>query len=882
MISCLVGGQRVSNLLVRPGKQETKKERERMFKKDTRKGISLGSIFALVASLLFVGGVTSPASAADGENSVVMDPAKGSSFTMLITEEFQVVTRLGTNVNGNLVTTLKWLVEKPVGVGLSTSNGVGSSELADFTSNYAEVTGTATSSVIAATGGTTTSGTIPSQHVLRMQVASFSAGAAQPTSLSTAVTVHVTPWLDLDADGTVDSSEPQGDRQAISFVPWSGLGATVDIAAVSAGDVRLTGSSTIPSTVNLQQLNSNFVIEVIGKDYASQITKFGDYSGGDSKSSAISGDTLAQKSSTFVSVSAVTTVPMNATSYSVRLYYGTIGQGTQVAVKNIDSGTNDVSALSISPVVGDNVTADWKIRPNQTYTIKVHASTASGATSVSNVALTVKLSGAALSLGVREISVNGGASTTSYPTALSITTGTDGYASFTLKTFGFANENAVTVQVTRGATSTTGTLTTYDPVYTVVEDNEYYAVAPGTAVQMGYTVEDQWGVASTRTDQRLKVTRASTTGFNYAETTSYVAVSAGVANFTYTGQPATATGSTTVTVTLERQNSNNGTWATDSGSAAITTDINVTSTAAAFGTGLAASYAASVSYFSSTVSWTTVTGKVNVTGSSVVVTGDASLIFRASADLPTTTSGGITVVAGSGGTYTFQVTSLLAGTKTITLKSGTATTTSQLVMNDARSDFGSKITWDTTTIEAGKTRVITGTLTDANGNPVDTTAQGSNTGDSAGTASIVVTYTGTAGIVVGTMPTETDENGKFKVSVLTAAADSGTLTLTAVYMPQGASTVAAKKVTSVQSVTVTPAATPEVNAVIGSFNGRWAVRVENAKGSVVSVKAGNRWVKFTSLNNNYLFSRKSVVGRTIAVSVWVDGELQNSQTITIK
>jgi hypothetical protein len=195
--------------------------------------------------------------------------------------------------------------------------------------------------------------------------------------------------------------------------------------------------------------------------------------------------------------------------------------------------------------------------------------------------------------------------------------------------------------------------------------------------------------------------------------------------------------------------------------------------------------------------------------------------------------------------------------------------------------MGTKISWDTTAIDAGKTKVITGTLTDVNGNPVDTTIDGRTSGDS-GTASLVISYTGTAGVVVGTVPTETDADGKFRISVLTSAADSGTLTLTAVYNPQGASTVAAKKVTSVQAVAIAPAAAPEVNAVIGSFNGRWAVRVENAKGSVVSVKAGSRWVKFTSLNNNYLFSRKSVVGRTIAVSVWVDGELQNSQTITIK
>jgi hypothetical protein len=259
-------------------------------------------------------------------------------------------------------------------------------------------------------------------------------------------------------------------------------------------------------------------------------------------------------------------------------------------------------------------------------------------------------------------------------------------------------------------------------------------------------------------------------------------------------------------------------------------------------------------------------------------------VFRKSSSVPATTSGAISIFADSTGTYTFDVAGLSAGSKVMTLTNGTATTTSLLVVSAAASDMGSKIAWDTTTIESGKTRVITGTLTDMNGNPVDTTLPGYNGGvaGDAGTASLVISYTGTAGIVVGTMPTETDADGKFRVSVLTSAADSGTLTITAVYMPQGASTVAANKVTSVQAVTVTPAAAPEVNAVIGSFNGRWAVRVENAKGSVVSVKAGSRWVKFTSLNNNYLFSRKSVVGRTLAVSVWVDGELQNSQTITIK
>jgi hypothetical protein len=418
------------------------------------------------------------------------------------------------------------------------------------------------------------------------------------------------------------------------------------------------------------------------------------------------------------------------------------------------------------------------------------------------------------------------------------------------------------------------TFTVAAPTYTVVADQALVATAPGTAVNLGFTVEDQWGESSTATNQYLKVTRGGS-GFNYATTVSYHAVAAGAATVAFTPEPATKTGSATVVVDITKLE--NGAYISDGTSASVT--VTVTSTANSFTTGLAASRAASVSYFPSTVSWVTVTGKVAVTGSAVTVTGDSTLVFRGAT--AATSAGTVTVYSDANAQYSFEVAALRSGNKTITLTNGTATTTSLIVVADAASDMGRTIAWDTTTIESGKTRVVTGTLTDANGNPVDTTGVGRTAGDS-GTASIVVTYTGTAGIVVGTMPTETDADGKFKVSVLTAAADSGTLTITAVYMPQGASTVTANKVTSVQAVTVAPAAAPEVNAVIGSFNGRWAVRVENAKGSVVSVKAGSRWVKFTALNNNYLFSRKSVVGRTIAVSVWVDGELQNSQTITIK
>jgi hypothetical protein len=472
------------------------------------------------------------------------------------------------------------------------------------------------------------------------------------------------------------------------------------------------------------------------------------------------------------------------------------------------------------------------------------------------------------------ISVNGGAFVGSAVT-LTVTTNTSGVGTFTLATTGYLDGDTVIVNASKGNIAASAvTIRTTIATFTATADSAFYVTTPGTAVTLGFSVKDQYGVLSSRTDHYLRASRGGT-GFNYATTISYELITAGKASFAFTPAPATATGSATVTVQSFKLE--DGAY-TALGTATTEVSVTVTASAMAFGSGLAASRAATVSYFSSTVSFVTVTGSASAAGAGITVTG-TDLVFRLSSAVPATYSGTFALNAGAAGAYSFQVAALKPGTKTMTLTTGTATTTSLVVATQGGSDQGRTITWDTTAIVAGKTAVITGTLTDLNGNPIDTTAN-SRTGGNSNSA-IAVTFTGSAGILVGTLPTATDANGKFTLAILTSAADSGTLTITAVYRPNG-SVVTGREVTSVQTITVAAAPVPEVNAVIGSFSGRWAVRVENAKGSVVSVKYGKKWAKFNALNNNYLYSMKAVKGSTIAISVWVDGELQNSQTITIK
>jgi hypothetical protein len=175
------------------------------------------------------------------------------------------------------------------------------------------------------------------------------------------------------------------------------------------------------------------------------------------------------------------------------------------------------------------------------------------------------------------------------------------------------------------------------------------------------------------------------------------------------------------------------------------------------------------------------------------------------------------------------------------------------------------------TILPGKTLVATVKLVDEHGNPV--------AADDAATESFGVTVTGLG--FVGPVPTKLNASGEATVAVLLGSADEGSVVITATYDADGTGTAKAA-VTTTKTVAVAAAVAPEVNAVIGSFNGRWAVRVENAKGSTVVVKVGSRWFKTTATSDSFVFARKSRVGASVLVKVWVAGDLQNEQTITVK
>ena len=119
MISCLVGGRRVSNLLVRPGKQETKKRKKSMQTKTNRRGLAIGAAIALVGS--FFGAAPASYATTDGAFIDIRPLSNNglSNFGGLLTEDFPVYAQLksGTaNANNNFANgKLMWIVERVSG-----------------------------------------------------------------------------------------------------------------------------------------------------------------------------------------------------------------------------------------------------------------------------------------------------------------------------------------------------------------------------------------------------------------------------------------------------------------------------------------------------------------------------------------------------------------------------------------------------------------------------------------------------------------------------------------------------------------------------------------------------------------------------------------------
>jgi len=858
-----------------------------MLKNSNRRGFALGAVFALLASLF---GAVPASVAADGDQ-IAVRPAAGSTFAGSVLEDFPIYAQMKTGQTATLVNSkFVWKIERTAGSGMdvifTTSATAGGAALAnDLLSSSA----TATTSQLAA--GATAPLTISAVSGNGLAYLNMLASSASGVASWSSVTLKITGWIDdtgASQNYVLDADEWFTTKTVTLHATGSMTGA-VTLTAPNDADTTVTVSATAPS-LNYENLTGKFFLAISSSQNINATS-----AAKQDSSSPIGGSTLADRSG--VVSSSFTVLSLNeGQSVSAALRYDPAGTGgTYTAgyligtVAKLIVAAPGVEAITASVVVSNHSTASGQataVRPNQEYTVQIAAMT--GSTSVSK-AVTVTLTGEALSSPTKMISVNGGAFTSSYPAALTVTTGTNGVGTFTIKTTGFVATDHINVNAKVGNVSALQlVITATAPYYTVTNDYDLVVTKPGTGVTLNYQVKDQWQVLSAETNQRLYLTKGGT-GFNYATTESTVAVVGGKASFTFTPEPATKTGSATVTSALQEYNSGSSVWAAQSGAVNdVAVSVNVTGDADSFTTAPTAKVSASVSYAVATgaYSWSgEVSGYAKNAGSAVVVSSTGLHFLDTVTE--DTASDTITVRADANGLYKFKAASNKSGTYTVSITVGSATTTSQVIISDPGSDQGASITWDTTNIVPGKTRIVTGTLVDAAGNPVYTDWYGSVDTD-ATTASILITYAGTAGIPVGSMPTETDADGKFQVSVLTSTADSGTFTLTAVYSKHGASTATADKITSVKAITVgAETATADQKITVGTFKGYVAIYTKGYMGQKLSAKVAGRWLVVDPIaaykSNDYSRTvRLTGAGYTITVDLYIDGVFVRSEVVTTK
>jgi len=889
------------------------------------RGLSLGAIVALVGSLFGV----LPASAAPSTTAFTFAAAGGSSFSTLLDEDFHMVVQRdtsqvsGADMNASMkfeITTNRAYNSSTYSVGVVTGTHSGlvsaiptayavsasadsnefsfmtihqggnakalNTYLPEFTAGgYSE-----TESYVVAGSRSATANTF-----IGLQLLQYGAGL-YPTTESGAVAVTVRAFLDLNGNNVFDASTEPSGTQVVNFVKYSSVTATAAVEALAAGDTAAVATANV-SGVNLEQLSGQWSLRL---NQWGAVGKIGSvsYSSTVEETFTFSAPATLKKTFTIVSATGSNTVSADLVyiKSGASVFHGDKSQEGVESFSDVirwdgvasttvaNAGAGDIS---IYAVTGDNVVANatfpsaaYDVRANSTYTIRL---TASGVLSASAVTATFTFSNPAVS-SLKYYSVNGGAAVTSGTASATTVTvnATTGVAEITVNTVGFTTGDALSISgKIVGHNEEEIALYPVELSWTVTADATEVATAPNTATAVGVTVKDQFGVKSALTTQRVKFYWHS--GYSGSATNSFVTLTAGEADALMTPSRTPSTGSAVVKAQLQNYSGTLGNWSDDSATAA-TVNVTVTDATNGFRTGLAASYSASISY-GAAFSWSSAINAayVVVTGSPVVVSGTGLIFKDANGD---TASDSITLPGNATAQVTFQVTGRTAGSFPITVTAGSATTTSIIVVSPARSNDGASITWDTSAIAAGKTKIVTGKVVDANGNPVDTTMIGTGAGDS-GTASIVVTFQGSAGIPVGSMPTETNADGEFQVSVLTSAADSGTFTLTAVYLPQGSATATDDKVTSVQAITVGDGASSDssgdtkVNA--GSFKGYVAVYAKGYEGKRLSAKIGNDWVVVESLASNFeRVTDFTGAGYTIAVRIYIDRVLIDTITVTTK
>jgi hypothetical protein len=840
----------------------TKKERDIMSKNLTRKGLALGAVVALGASV-FAG---SPAFAA---NELNVAPSAGTSYNAVAGSVFNLATTFAPGFTPSSYAQLKYIVKSDANSAIKYGVGV-----AAVTAPATAQAISLSSAAVVATGASATT-------------VNYLGLSADTTTVTSAI--EVTAFVDANNDGAVTA----GEWNTVKTVTFKKL---ADIVPVVTLTQPSTGDSTVSATVawgdlNYQQAGVGVVAtgstnSVLGLEFKHQAgsyaaaTAYNSTTGAFTKSQAIADSDVVSAQAVWATNTYVST-PTNTYSSTV---LGSAASAT-AAVRSISSLTGAI-------VAGNDATSAGVVRTNGSFVAKVTALNtattpvaAPAVAVVATFATTATLVPASTGVDEKSVTVNGTKYTTNAAltaASVALTTDASGVATVAISSTGLVATNTITVSYAAQNRTASAVATQTAAAYTVTDDGASTVVATNknTATTLTYSVKDQFGVLSARTNERLVVTATTA-----ATVTQYVAVVAGKASFVVT--PVTdSTASIAVSSVLQASTTDvvtGTTWAT-AGTNTVTNTINIRSAAYAFTVApaidatnginngvwtlagaqkqslttvnqadtAAVGYvapAASATYAKVTLTGSNAGEKLTVSGTDVFLSIDGAAVAKNSASK-----------VAQAATAVIYVASNTTGAKTLTVTNGSVSATVVVTFDAAVVANRSAIALGdlATSSQAGRSVDVTAVVTDAFGNAV-----------AGATASLSATG---VGYLANTTATS-DASGKIVAKLVVGAAETGDAVVTATV------TLADATVKTV-SKTVTFGSTDSQIDIVGK---RVTAVASFSKGKTVSfyVDGIKKWSKLSASDADVVLNYNLKKG-THTITVKISGGFVTTERFIVK
>lgn len=851
-----------------------------MFKTNSRKGLSLAAIVALVASAL---SFSAPAQAA-GE--VSLETKSGTTYAALAGTTFSLTVNAGSLVPASSFIQLKTKV--------TNTGGTTYSATVSPTNGNATATGNVAS---------TTSGTI-----LKLTAASNTDSSAVITLLtansSSDAVLTLQSWLDANNNDTIDSSEFVSEVRTVTFYKTSSVTWTTTLTAPSLayGNSTLSAVVSTAQGINMAQLDNTEVqvafATVAGAVYtrsgtATNASSTGVFTSGENTTvptgtntrKAELGEISISPATTYVAVAVVDGAEAGSEVYSV------VGAAGVSAIEDFavteDANAVEASGTATTVRAGSAIDLEYTAAVSKSAGVKAAAGTLVTVTVTEDTLTSVS----AVVGGGKTLS--NASSTTSEKITFTVAVAADGTVTVPLKVT-LKDGQKFTIKLSAETIETSAvTVTAADTAFGSIVDlntigSEVIKVASGTATTLKWAVLDNFGEPLTG-DFRVYLTN------DKSSATVSAAVSSTGVSFSVT-----PTATTTYTALVQKYNTSSLTYVeatSGDDNDKDTHQVTVGASNAASAVTLTATTTSDLALnnkalkaidtrLGGTAPTLTTGNRATLSGQVTDVNGVATygtvtltapnVMFKVG---EVYTLGSATVRTSATGAYgDIVVYSNKAGKVTVSATVGSATKDLGLTFAAAADTAGAKwVVTVPTYVTPGSTAQVKAQLLDTWSNPVKVTT----------TSKISVTYTG-PGFVTGSLPNTTDADGMLSFSVLFGSADTGTATVKFSYDGDATASTTGDNVASSGTMTLgtAPTTPTAIKATIGTFTGYVAVFVKGAAGKKLSVKVAGKWAVVNPVVDGakgyYLFKRNTGAGYTAKVEVYVDGSLVANQTITTK